>query len=420
MTREVPGERIDMRFAVVFVGVLALCASFLAPASAGTLPPAKVTLGDEVFLNSAWHQLDGRCIGIITNQTGVTSRLVNIVDAVRANKRICLKAIYSPEHGLRGDHVAGAFVSSYTDPRTGLPVYSLYGKQKIPNAAMLKGVDVLVFDIQDVGARPYTFVSTMADAMKAAAKYHKAFWVLDRPNPVGGQLVEGPVLDPNFSSFIGLYPIAMRHGMTVGELAEMFNNAFGIHADLHVIKMVGWTRSMLWPDTGLQWVQSSPNIPEWSTALVYLSTGLVDSMGLNGGIGTTKPFKYAGAYQLDAYAFAARMNALDLSGVYFRPAYWSPLFGFWTGKDLGGVELVPYDPQTFQPVRTAVNLLVQARKIAPNTIKPHSDRAVDIDWGTNTLRLGIMSGKSARQIEAGWRPRLLQFEALRKKYLLYK
>ena len=409
-----------MRFAAVFSAIFALLSTLVAPTYAGTLPPARVTLGDEVFLNSAWKDLDGRCIGIITNETGVTSRLVNIVDAVRANKHICLKAIYSPEHGLRGDHVAGAFVSSYRDPRTGLPVYSLYGNQKIPTAAMLKGVDVLVFDIQDVGARPYTFVSTMADAMKAAAKYHKAFWVLDRPNPVGGEMVEGPVLDPKYSSFIGLYPIAMRHGMTIGELAEMYNNAFGIHADLHVIKMLGWKRSMLWPDTGLHWVQSSPNIPEWSTALVYLATGLVDSMGLNGGIGTTKPFKYAGAYQLDAYALASRMNALDLPGVYFRPAYWSPLFGFWTGKDLGGVELVPYDPHTFQPVRTAVNLLVEAHKIAPKIIDPHSDRAVDIDWGTNTLRIGVLAGKSAKSIEAAWQPRLRAFEALREKYLLYK
>jgi uncharacterized protein YbbC (DUF1343 family) len=406
-----------MRFALILAFALAVATT--APLAAGALPPANITLGDEVFLNSAWHDLRGRCVGVITNQTGVTSRLINIVDAIRANKNICIKAIYSPEHGLRGDRPAGAYVSSYVDDHTGLPVYSLYGPQKHPTAAMLKGVDVLLFDIQDVGSRSYTFISTMAYAMQAAAQFHKEIWVLDRPNPTGGLGVEGPVLDPKFHSFIGLYPIAMRHGMTVGELAELFNNAFGIHAKLRVIAMQGWKRSMLWPDTGLQWVQSSPNIPEWSTTLVYLCTGLVDSSGLNGGIGTTKPFKYAGAYQMDAYAFAKRMNALNLPGVYFRPAYWSPTSGFWVDKDLGGVEVVDYDPTTFQPVRTAVELLTAARVIDPKTIHPTSDKAVDTDWGTDTLRIGLMSGKSAHQIEAQWQARLAAFKTLRAKYLLY-
>jgi uncharacterized protein YbbC (DUF1343 family) len=165
---------------------------------------------------------------------------------------------------------------------------------------MLAGVDVLLFDIQDVGSRTYTYVSTMAYAMEAAKQFNKEIWVLDRPNPIGGTMVEGPVLDPRFKSFIGLYPIAMRHGMTVGELAEMFNDRFGIGANLRVIRMEGWRRSMLWPDTGLQWVQTSPNVPEWSTAIVYPCSGLIDNVGLNGGIGTTKPFKYAGHRVLTA------------------------------------------------------------------------------------------------------------------------
>lgn len=375
-------------------------------------------MGDEVFLTSAWHDLHGRCVGIVTNQTGVTSRLVNIVDAIRANKHICVKAIYSPEHGLRGDRPAGSYVSSYTDGRTGLPVYSLYGHQKHPTAAMLAGVDVLLFDIQDVGARPYTFVSTMAYAMQAAAQFHKEIWVLDRPNPIGGN-VEGPVLDPKFKSFIGLYPIAMRHGMTVGELAQMFNGAFGIHAKLRVIAMRGWTHAMLWPQTGLQWVQSSPNIPEWSTTVVYVCTGLIDNAGVNGGIGTTKPFKYAGAYQLDAYALAKRLNARDLPGVYFRPAYWSPSDGFWKDKDLGGVELDVYDPSTFQAVRTSVELLTAVRSISPRTIVVDA-KSLDIDWGTDSLRLGLTGGRSAAQILAGWQPAVNRFKALRAKYLLYR
>jgi uncharacterized protein YbbC (DUF1343 family) len=397
-----------------------LAAISLAPLRAGTLPPAAITLGDEVFLDSAWHDLHGRCVGIITNQTGVTSRLVNIVDAVRANSHICVKAIYSPEHGLRGDRPAGAYVASYTDPRSGLPVYSLYGPGKHPTAAMLAGVDVLLFDIQDVGARPYTYVSTMAFAMQAAAQYHKEIWVLDRPNPVGGELVEGPVLDPRFSSFIGLYPIAMRHGMTVGELAQMFNDAFGIHARLRVIAMRGWRRSMIWPDTGLQWVQTSPNIPEWSTTFVYLCTGLIDSTGVNNGIGTTKPFKYAGAQGLDGYALAQRLNARDLPGVYFRPAAWSPATGMWAGKDLTGVEIVAYDPHTFEPVHAAVELLAAVRRLSPGTVTFANARAVDIDWGTDSLRTGLLAGDDPQEIVARWQPRLAAFKTLREKYLLYQ
>jgi uncharacterized protein YbbC (DUF1343 family) len=401
----------------IFVALLALLAT--APSAAGSLPRAAVTLGDEVFLSSAWHDLHGRCVGIITNQTGVTSHLINIVDAIKANPDICVKAIYSPEHGLRGDRPAGAYVSSYIDERSGLPVYSLYGSQKHPTAAMLAGVDVLLFDIQDVGARPYTYVSTMAYAMQAAAQFGKAIWVLDRPNPIGGDTVEGPVLDPAFKSFIGLYPIAMRHGMTVGELARMFNDAFGIHAELHVVAMRGWKRSMLFSDTGLQWIQTSPNIPEWSTTVVYPCTGLIDNAGINNGVGTTKPFKYAGTYLLDAYALAKRLNAASLPGVYFRPAYWSPASGFWKDKDLGGVELVVYDAHAFQAVRAAVELLTAVRDLSSSTIKIADAKALDTDWGTDTLRIGLTSGQSAKQIEAGWQPALDRFKVLRSKYLLY-
>ena len=397
---------------------LLLALTSLVPARSGTLPAAKITLGDEIFLRSAWHDLHGRCVGVITNQSGVTSKLINIVDAIKENPHICIKAIYSPEHGLRGDRPAGSYVSSYTDSRTGLPVYSLYGKQKHPTAAMLRGVDVLLFDIQDVGARPYTFVSTMAYAMEAAKQYGKEIWILDRPNPVGGELVEGPVLEPAFSSFIGLYPIAMRHGMTIGELAELFNTDFHIGARLRVITMRGWRRNMLWPDTGLQWVQTSPNIPEWSTAIVYLCTGLIDNAGLNGGIGTTKPFKYAGAITVDAYRLADALNAKNIPGVHFRPAYWSPFFGGLKDRQIAGVELVVYDPRVFPAVRTAVELLATVRDISPRIIAIDK-RALDIDWGTDSLGAGLASGKSTAQIERGWQARLEQFGRLRAKHLLY-
>jgi len=218
-------------------------AAALAPAvRAGTLPQASIKLGDDVLLRSAWHALRGRRVGIIANQASVTSRLVNIVDALHDHPGIHLTGIYAPEHGFRGGHTAGATFGSYRDPRTGLPVYSLYGASKEPSPAMLRDIDVMLFDIQDVGARAYTFVSTMAYAMRGVAGARKEFWVLDRPNPIGGELVEGPVLDPAYESFIGLYPIAMRHGMTIGELAQLFNDAFGIGARLHFVRMDGWKR----------------------------------------------------------------------------------------------------------------------------------------------------------------------------------
>ncbi len=386
---------------------------------ATTPPPARVTLGDEVFLQSAWHDLAGKCVGVITNQTGVTSRLVNIVDAIRANGAICIKAIYSPEHGLRGDRPAGAYVASYTDARTGLPVYSLYGDQRHPTAQMLDGVDVLLFDIQDVGARTYTYVSTMAYAMQAAKEFGKEIWVLDRPDPIGGAMVEGPVLDPKFKSFIGLYPIPMRHGMTVGELARLFNNQFGIGANLRVIKMQGWRRSMLWPDTGLQWVQTSPNIPEWSTAEVYPCTGLTDGIGLNGGIGTTKPFKYIGGQDVDAYGLASELNARNIPGVYFRPAYWSPLFGPLTGKQIAGVELDVFDPKVFPSVHTAVEIATAVRKVSPGSLNV-SVKSTATDWGTDTFATALQAGRSAQEIEAQWTPALRRFLAIRQKYLLYR
>jgi uncharacterized protein YbbC (DUF1343 family) len=348
----------------------------------------------------------------------VTSRLLKIVDAVKANKEICLKAIYSPEHGLRGDRPAGAYVSSYTDERTGLPVYSLYGTQRHPTAQMLAGVDVLLFDIQDVGARPYTFVSTMAYAMQAAKEFGKEIWVLDRPNPIGGEMVEGPVLDPRFKSFIGLYPIAMRHGMTVGELAQLFNAHFGIGANLTVIAMRGWTRSMLWPQTGLQWVQTSPNIPEWSTTVVYPCTGLIDSFGLNGGIGTTRPFKYTGAEGLDAYRLASILNERDIPGVYFRPAYWSPFFGDLKDRQIAGVELDVFNPRIFPSVKTAVEILTAVREIAPHLMH-YGTRGQDIDWGTDTLWKGLQSGLSVNAIENEWSAALQHFMTIRSKYLLY-
>jgi uncharacterized protein YbbC (DUF1343 family) len=383
----------------------------------GLAAPA-IELGDDALVDEAWRDLTGARIGIVTNQTGVTSRGESIVDALRRNRKLRVTALYAPEHGLRGDRAAGAYVPSYVDARSGLPVYSLYGATRRPTAAMLADVDVLLFDIQDVGDGAYTFVSTMAYVMQAGRRYDKPVWVLDRPNPIGGTLVEGPVTDPRFRSFIRLYPTAFRHGMTIGELAQLFNTRFGIGADLRVVPMRGWRRSMVWPETGLNWIPTSPNIPTWQTTLVYPATGLVGGFGLNQGLGF-KPFELAVAYGLDGRRFAAYLNDREIPGVRFLATQWTPRSGFWAGRTLSGVQLDVYDGHVFPSVRTAVELLGALRAIAPKLLSVRSTEAVDRDWGTDEVRRRLLAGDSVEEIIAGWEPRLKTFLEERAQSLLY-
>jgi uncharacterized protein YbbC (DUF1343 family) len=378
-----------------------------------------VTLGDDVFVRDAWRDLRGRTIGIVTNPSGVLSSGEQLVDAVHRNGQIAVKALFGPEHGIRGAAGAGEPVGSSTDPQTGLPVYSLYGATRHPTQAMLDGIDVLVFDIQDVGARPYTYVSTMAYVMESAAKYGKEVWVLDRPNPVGGVLLDGPVLDPKYKSFIGLYPIPERHGMTVGELARLFNEHFGIGCKLRVIPMQGWKREMLWAETGLKWVPTSPNMPYARTTLVYLATGLVDEAGVNNGVGTDKPFEYAGGYGFDPAAFRDALAARKIPGVEFEPADWVPIRGFWKDKTLRGVSINITDPHVFPSVRTAIEFLAAARAQGKYRVAPGHEQIMDRDWGTDAVRLGLDSGMSADAIVRSWEPQLRAFQVLRRRFLLY-
>lgn len=401
---------------------LAACGLAVArPAFAQPMRPV-VTLGNETFLAQTWRELHGRSVGVVTNQTGVTSKLVTIVDAIRENPAISLRAIFAPEHGVRGDRPAAAYVPSYVDERTGLPVYSLYGATRHPSAEMLEGIDVLLFDIQDVGDRAYTYISTLAYVMQAAARYNKAVWVLDRPNPIGGSIIEGPVLDPRFSSFIGLYQLPIRHGCTIGELARMYNDRFGIGARLEVVPMTGYTREMFWPETGLPWVKTSPNIPGWSTTLVYPATGLVGSAGVNNGTGDVQPFKpffFAGGYRVDGPKLSDALNARALPGVRFHAASWMPMTGFWAGKTLTGVELQVYDRRAFRAVRTAVEVLVAVRSIAPNLLQLGNATIIDRDWGTDSLRKGLAAGLDADAILHPWEAATQAFDDMRQSYLLY-
>jgi uncharacterized protein YbbC (DUF1343 family) len=408
--------------------VAATAASLALPSAARATQPAirpvpmretPVVLGDDAFVRDAWRELRGRTVGIVTNPSGVLSTGEPLADAVHRNGQIAVKALFGPEHGIRGAAGAGETVGSSSDEKTGLPVHSLYGPTRHPTAAMLDGIDVLLFDIQDVGARPYTYVSTMAYVMGSAAQYGKEVWVLDRPNPIGGVQLDGPVLDPKFKSFIGLYPIPERHGMTVGELARLFNEQFGIGCKLRVIPMQGWKREMLWADTGLKWVPTSPNIPYARTTLVYLATGLVDEGGVNNGVGTDRPFEYAGGYGFEPGAFRDALAARRIPGVEFEAADWVPTKGFWSGKTLRGVSINVTDPHAFPSVRTAIEFLAAARAQGRYHVPAGHEQIMDRDWGTDAVRLALNAGTSADAIIASWQPGLAAFKSLRAKYLLY-
>lgn len=375
--------------------------------------------GIEVLLHDRLELIRGKNVGLITNPTGVGPDLTPDAVLLQHTPGVHLVALYGPEHGIGGAHQAGKQVTGAArDPETGLPVYSLYGKHREPTPAMLKGVDVLVYDIQPVGARFYTYLYTMADAMKAAARAHIPFIVLDRPNPVNAVTVQGPVLEPTVASFVGEYPIPLRYGMTVGELAELFNNQFGIHANLTVVKMRGYKRSMFYDDTGLPFVIPSPNMPTVDTALVYPGMGLIEGTNVSEGRGTTRPFQMIGAPWIDGVALARAMNAKGLKGVRFRPAYFTPTFSKYQGKLCGGVEMYVFDRNTFNPVVDALTLIKTIHDKYPKQFKFDAgdfDRLVGNRW----VRGDIEQGVSVSAMQQRWQQRLDAFQSERAKFLLY-
>ena len=375
--------------------------------------------GIEVLLHDRIDLVHGKNVGLITNPTGVNRELVSDVDLLAHTPGVHLVALFGPEHGIRGAQQAGASVGSGRDPITGLPVYSLYGKTRQPTPAMLKGVDVLVFDIQAVGARFYTYLYTMADAMKAAAAARIPIIVLDRPNPIGGTAVQGPVLDPKYASFVGEYPIPLRYGMTIGELAEFFNNQFHIGADLTVVKMRGWTRSMYYDGTPLQFVMPSPNMPTETTALVYPGMGLVEGTNVSEGRGTTRPFELAGAPWIDAEKLSRVLNDKHLAGVRFRPVHFTPTFSKYEGKPCNGVEVHVMDRDAFNPVVVGLNVIATVHDLYPRQFAFNAsdfDRLVGNDW----VRQDIEKGVPVAEMRRRWQKGLSQFKKIRQQYLLYK
>lgn len=390
-----------------------------------------VRTGLEVAQARGFDFLRGKRVGAICNPTAVDREFRHLADLLREAPGVTLAALFGPEHGVRGAAQDMIGVESGKDPKTGVPVHSLYGKtfeSLKPAPESLHGLDALVFDIQDVGARYYTFVYTMALCMEAAARAKIPFYVLDRPNPIGLDAVEGNIVHEGFKSFVGLYPIATRHGMTAGELAQYFNVEHGIGADLHVIKCEGLTRSMLWEDTGLAFIPPSPNMPTPDTALVYPGLCLVEGTNLSEGRGTTRPFEIFGAPFIDPERYAEALNAEKLPGVKFRPLHFLPTFHKHAMKDCGGVMVHVTDKRSFQPVRTGAAAMLHAwRQAHESGFRWRTETyefvddvlAIDLLFGTDTVRKGIEAGKDLGACLDGFDRDLAGFKVKRAKHLLY-
>jgi uncharacterized protein YbbC (DUF1343 family) len=385
-----------------------------------------VSLGSARLLASA--TLDGKRVGVVCNPASVDLQLGHIADRLAARPRTTLAAIFGPQHGFRSDVQENMIETSHRrDDLRRVPVYSLYSETREPTEEMLNGIEVLVIDLQDVGTRIYTYIYTMANCLIAAHKHGVKVIVCDRPNPIGGVAVEGPMLERGFESFVGMYPIPMRHGMTIGELARLFNDEFGIGANLEVIAMEGWRRDLYFEGTGVPWVIPSPNIPTIETAVVYPGTVLFEGTNVSEGRGTTKPFELIGAPWVTSERFADGLNRLELPGVYFRPVLFEPTFHKHARTSCGGCQIHPLDRTTFRPVETAVALLVAFRTCGSDQFawRPppyeyeHHKLPFDILAGSSELREQVQAGLSAREIARSWEPSTNDFQALRKRFLLY-
>ncbi|MFC9396199.1 exo-beta-N-acetylmuramidase NamZ domain-containing protein [Streptomyces sp. NPDC057027] len=398
----------------------AVAATSTAPASAAP-GHGRVRTGFEQLAADGYALLAGDRVGVVTNPTGITPDARHLVDVMHADDRVDLVAVFGPEHGFRGTAQAGGSEGRYDDPATGLPVYDTYLKSGQPLADVFtaSGVDTVVFDIQDVGARFYTYIWTLYDCMAAAALAGKRFVVLDRPNPVTGRAALGPVLDRAFATFVGREPIAQAHGMTVAELAGLFNGAFLAEpVALETVRMTGWRRTEFFDATGLPWVPPSPNMPTPETALVYAGTCLFEGTNLSEGRGTTRPFELLGAEGIDR-RWAETANALELPGVRFREAYFAPTFSKFQGKTVGGVQLHVDDRESFDPVRTGIGLLVTARS-SWSGFAWRADHWIDKLTGSTRVRTLIDAGAGVDEVVGAWETDLAVFRAVREEYLLYR
>ncbi len=385
-----------------------------------------VTLGSERLLASG--MLAGRRVGVVSNPASVDAAFCHIVDRVAAQPGVVLAALFGPQHGFHADVQDNMIETGHArHPRLGVPIHSLYSDTREPTAEMFDGLDVLVIDLQDVGTRVYTYIYTMANCLRAARRHGLPVLVCDRPNPIGGEAVEGPVLDPAFASFVGQFPIPLRHGLTIGELARLFNDRFDIGAALEVIPLAGWSRSMYHDDAGAPWVIPSPNLPTLDSAIVYPGAVLLEGTLLSEGRGTTRPFELFGAPGIDPEGLAGSLNALDLPGMHFRPVTFEPTFQKHAGRPCGGCQIHVTDRRAFRPVLAGVAAIAACRETLgdrfgwrePPYEYEHDKLPIDILAGSAALREDVVAGRRATDIAAAWEPDLAGFEALRRDFLLY-
>ncbi|MGW1004584.1 exo-beta-N-acetylmuramidase NamZ family protein [Streptomyces sp. NPDC002520] len=390
------------------------------PPSPTARPRENLRTGFERLSADGYSLLSGQKVGIVTNPTGITRDARHIVDVMHADSRVRLTAVFGPEHGFRGTAQAGGSEGRYDDPATGLPVYDTYLKsgRQLADVFTASGVDTIVFDIQDVGARFYTYIWTLYDCMEAAQLAGRKFVVLDRPNPVTGRSAQGPVLHKEFATFVGRQPIAQAHGMTVAELARLFNGEFlAAPVPLQTVLMTDWKRNRFYDDSGLPWVPPSPNMPTPDTALAYSGTCMFEGTNLSEGRGTTRPFELLGADGVDG-RWAAAANELGLPGVRFREAYFAPTFSKFQGRTVGGVQVHVLDRAAFDPVRTGIALLVTAKKVWDG-FAWRSDDWIDKLTGSTRVRTMIDAGAGTDEVTGAWRDELAAFQRVRKEYLLY-
>ena len=387
-----------------------------------------IKLGLERLLEDPKAHLNGARVGLICNQASVNHEFHHAADLLNANDEIKLTALFGPQHGIRGDVQDNMIETAHTiDRETGLPIHSLYSETREPTDSMLKDLDALVFDMQDVGCRIYTFAYTMANCMTAARKYGKRIIVCDRPNPINGKQVAGNVLEPEQASFVGLFAIPTRHGMTLGELARLFNEHFQINCELEVVKMDGWARELWLDQTDTPWVLPSPNIPTVESATVFPGTVHFEGTQISEGRGTTRPFEFVGAPYIKPEEYARTLNDRHLPGVFFRACMFQPTFQKHGGVTCGGVQIHVTDREVFEPVTTGLAMVKAAFDLYRSDFRwkepPYEyvyDRnPFDVIAGTSSIRHAFENGTEMSDIVARWQPRLEAFKKARAKYLLY-
>lgn len=404
--------------------LLILCAVFV------NINAQKITIktGIEVLKEQKFKILEGKRVGLITNPTGVDNSMKSTIDILNEAPNVNLVALFAPEHGVRGDAHAGDHVDNVTDPKTGLPVYSLHGKTRVPTPEMLEGIDVLVYDIQDIGCRSFTYISTMGLAMQGAAEQGIEFVVLDRPNPLGGIKVEGGLVEDGFISFVSQFKIPYVYGLTCGELALLLNgeNMLKKQCKLQVVKMKSWKRKMRYEETGLQWIPSSPHIPQPISAIFYPVSGILGELGyMSIGVGYTIPFQMFAAEWIKAEDLAANLNNLHLPGLYFRPMYLKPFYSVGQGKQLEGVQVHIMDYEKARLSEIQFYVMQEVASLYPDkaVFENANDkrfRMFDQVAGSDYVRLNFAKRNKFADISDFWNNEVAPFRKLSKKYYLYK